>query len=242
MFKIFKFISFMAVVSFAFLNLANAATSLTLAKKDYALGEKYVHGIGKNYAKADYWFKESAHQGYIPAEYQVGNAYLRALGVPFMEKLSEYWLLKAGKQGYAPAEYDLGFFYHEYLAFSTFSKKRAQFYNKISRYWYRKAAAQNDAKAEMKLASMYATGHGAPKNTVEAEYWLEKSANGENQLAEFALATVEYYGEGVPQNSLLAIQWWEKSEKDGGKLARLAKANIQRVEKGDNYKFGHVVP
>jgi len=39
------------------------------------------------------------------------------------------------------------------------------------------AAALGDAEAELNLARMYSTGHGVPRDDVEAAKWLRRAAD-----------------------------------------------------------------
>ena len=54
---------------------------------------------------------KSADQGYVHAQYNLANLYLRGNGVTQNDYLAFSWFIKAAEQGDAPAQYNLGRMY-----------------------------------------------------------------------------------------------------------------------------------
>ena len=86
------------------------------AKAEYRLGNNYYYGQGvpKNYAKAVYWYRKAAKQGYAPAQWQLSNAYGNGQGIPKNYAKAVYWLKKAAKGGYVKAQNALFVLDHSY--------------------------------------------------------------------------------------------------------------------------------
>ena len=55
--------------------------------------------------------EKSADQGYVHAQYNLANLYLRGNGVTQNDYLAFSWFIKAAEQGDAPAQYNLGRMY-----------------------------------------------------------------------------------------------------------------------------------
>lgn len=85
--------------------------------------------------------KESADQGYAPAQHQLGECYVRGGNGVFMDReKARYYLTKAADQGYAPALYSAGVFYHRGLYGEIVDEDKA-------RYYLTKAADKGDKRA-----------------------------------------------------------------------------------------------
>ena len=59
------------------------------------------------------------------------------------------------------------------------------------------AAALGDAEAELNLARMYSTGHGVPRDDVEAAKWLRRAVDQGRVVAQTVLAAMYIAGRGV---------------------------------------------
>jgi len=84
------------------------------AEAQNALAEMYFSGKGvsKNPSEALHWLRESAGQGYSPAEYRLGSIYYDGReGVPRNFPEAAKWLELAAQQGSAAAQAKLGGLY-----------------------------------------------------------------------------------------------------------------------------------
>ncbi len=73
-------------------------TSTDLYKKGEAAYEE------KNYADAVKWYKMAAEQGYVKAQYILGNCYENGEGVEKDSGEAIKWYKKAAEQGFLPAK------------------------------------------------------------------------------------------------------------------------------------------
>ncbi len=67
------------------------------------------------------------------------------------------------------------------------------------------AAALGDAEAELNLARMYSTGHGVPRDDVEAAKWLRRAADQGRVVAQTVLAAMYIAGRGVVKSDTEAV-------------------------------------
>ncbi|MDE2343114.1 MAG: sel1 repeat family protein [Betaproteobacteria bacterium] len=101
---------------------------------EYNLAGAYFHGKGglpRDPAKAVYWFKKSAAQGYPRAEYSLGIAYYQGRD----PAKAMYWFKKSAAQGYPLAESNLGVAYYQGVGGLPRDPAKAV-------YWCKKSAAQ----------------------------------------------------------------------------------------------------
>ena len=77
---------------------------------EYAMGTFYAHGtliVSQSNAKALYWYRKAATQGYSPAEDKLGGVYKNGRGVPQNYATAAHWYHKAAAQGNTAARRDL---------------------------------------------------------------------------------------------------------------------------------------
>jgi hypothetical protein len=82
---------------------------------------------------------KAAEQGYVHAQYNLANMYLR--GDVRNDEEAVYWFRRAAEQGDAPAQYNLGLMYANGKGVT---KNMAQ-----CKIWIKKAAENNDAKIQV---------------------------------------------------------------------------------------------
>ena len=141
------------------------------AEAQYALGQKYAYGVGKDEKEeAAKWFRKAAEQGFVGAQKNLGLMYYQGKGVPQDNREAAKWYRKAAEQGDAEAQFELGKMYRK-------GKGVAEDDHEAVR-WFRKAAVQGDAHAQYFLGVMYADGEGVPKDDVTAHAWWSIAANG----------------------------------------------------------------
>lgn len=72
---------------------------------------------------------------------------------------------------------------------------------------FKPLAENGNAVAQFKLATMYYSGKGVPKNFKEALKWYRLSAEQGHTVAQSNLATMYFRGDGVPRDFVLAHMW-----------------------------------
>ena len=79
----------------------------------YNVGASYNEGfgVGKDRAKAIWWFRKSAEQGHADAQFNLGQGYYHGDGINVDYVQAVSWWRKAADQGDAGALYHLGFCY-----------------------------------------------------------------------------------------------------------------------------------
>ena len=67
--------------------------------------------VDQDLIAAEYWFRKSAEQGNLDAQYQLGRMYDSGLGVSINKKEAFKWYSLSAEQGSIDAQYNLGLAY-----------------------------------------------------------------------------------------------------------------------------------
>jgi len=198
------------------------------AEDQFNLGISHAEGKGvaKDEAKAAYWFRKSADQGYAKAQVVLGTFYAGGIGLPKDEAEAVKWWRKGAVQGLVEAQYLLGVYNSEGKGIP---KNDAEAF-----FWWKKAAEQGNVEAQGSLGVCYADGKGVSQNDVMAFYWWRKAANQGAAWAQLLVATSYVEGKGVTKDETEAINWYRKAADQG-----VAEA---QVSLGTYYVSGDVVP
>jgi len=119
--------------------------------------------------KAYRQFQASAAQGNTDAQVNLGNLYLRGLGVGRDEPKAYEWYAKAARQGNAQALGKLGIMHFYGIGVAEDHTAAAD--------WFRKAAEKGNADAAMILAELHARGDGVRMSKPSAYLWYSIAAD-----------------------------------------------------------------
>ena len=114
-------------------------------------------------------FKGPAATGNSNAQVNLGNLYLKGLGVAQSDARAFDWFEKAALQGNPLGESKLAILYFYGLGVPSDHRKAAE--------WFLKAADQGDAGAARILADLYSNGDGVEKRPDEAYLWASVAAD-----------------------------------------------------------------
>lgn len=124
-----------------------------------------VESLQSNITEAIDCFAKSAEQSFAKAQYNLGLAYLFALGGLTQDNtLAKENLQKSAEQEFRPAHFVLGWLYQ-----NEDNLDKAVFH-------YQKAGELGHAQAQYFLSKLYETGNGVEKNDETALSWLRQSA------------------------------------------------------------------
>ena len=113
------------------------------SKSDYdKLGTMYYigQGVSQNYKKAEFWYLQSALEGYPEGQYKLANLYYLGLSGNKDYKESTRWFLKAAENGHTFSQYRLGAIYHYGITGINTDKK-------ASIFWLTKASNKGNKAA-----------------------------------------------------------------------------------------------
>lgn len=127
-------------------------------------------------------FQGAAERGNSNAQVNLGNLYLRGLGVPQDDQVAFSWYERAALQGNAIAEAKLAVLYYHGLGTPENRPRAAE--------WFQKAADQGDPHAALVLGEMKLAGDGIPPNPVEAYLWFSIADELGNEEAAVPRATL----------------------------------------------------
>jgi hypothetical protein len=145
--------------------------SLNAEAADLAAGIAAVER--RDYAAALKQFRPLAAGGDVAAQVNLGNLYLKGLGVKQDYAEALRWFRLAGDQAEPMAWTKLGIMY--FYGFGV-EKDSAEAAN-----WFRKAAERGDTGAQTVLASLYAQGDGVARDNLMAYYWYSLAAEKGNE-------------------------------------------------------------
>ncbi len=145
------------------------------------------------------------------AQYQLGNIYKNARGVPRDNtKASEYYLL-AANGGHLAARRALVVMLNSSIPHLAAPKDWATYLS-----WTREGAESGDANCQWLLGNIYLNGRGVPKDQEKAFSWFEKSALQGNAVGEESLACV-LMSRGDMAKSVF---WFQKAAEGGYTVAK----------------------
>jgi len=211
----------------------------------YKIATMYQDGIGieKDAKKAKHWFKQSAKQGHLEAQFQLGMLLASTSSTEALR-----WLTKAAKQGHQQAGYALA---------PLITNTKAYNKNGIeeSWRWLYHGMRNDEPKVLYNLAVVLHKGNlGLPKNDSQLQPWLTYAANSgitfaQNDIAiyhvlnkteakrsltwlekaaksgdiksQFNLGLLFARGESFSPNDEKALYWWELAEQNGSTKAEL---------------------
>ena len=138
-------------------------------------------------------YRHLAEEGDAWGMYNLGNSYLKGIGVPQSDADALAWYQKAAEKKYTSAYLALGTLYSDGAAFQ---EDYATAFD-----WFMQAAAQGDASAQFTVANMFRKGVGVKQNLAQAAEWYKKSAEQKHQGAKAKLEEMYKAGEAKKPSS-----------------------------------------
>jgi len=202
----------------------------------------------KNMEEAARWYRKSAEQNDLDAQYKLGLCYDKGEGVKQDHAEAVKWYQKAADRGIVEAQIALGACYENgkgveksiseavkwYRMAADRKNPEAQYklgycyetYGEIrsddkAAIWYRRAAELGSAEAQYKLGRFYETGKGVEKSVTDAVHWYAKAAA--QGILDAAVKLGRYYesgAEGLPRDMAAAIKWYRKAAELGSAEAQ----------------------
>ena len=193
------------------------------AVAQFHVGEAYAYGLGdewdQDHMEALKWYRLSAEQGHLAAQYKLGTIYDTRYSFDYDERSERYysidheverndaeaakWYRLAAEQGDANAQYHFGQLHAEGRGIAKNDAEAAK--------WYRKAAEQGHVDAQYQLGEMAAEGRSLAKNETEALKWFKKAAEQGHAGAMHRLWEFHAEGRGVPKDASQALEWLKKA-------------------------------
>lgn len=139
----------------------------------------------------------SAEQGFVEAEYKLGNWYGKPFGNPRDLDQSIYWLSRAAEKGHANAQNNLGTAVRD-------ASEAAE--------WYRKAAEQGNSAGQSNLARLYRDGRGVPQDYVLAHMWFNLAAQQSPDVRQAVEEIAELMTPGQIEEAQRRAQEWRMTQ------------------------------
>ena len=149
----------------------------------------------------------AARRGLAEAQYELGVAYDRGLGVTQNHATAAGWYQRAAEQGLTDAQYNLATLFDEGLGTPRDFEQ--------ARDWYMRAADAGEARAMNNLGYIYEKGLTGRRNYGKAVVWYRRAAHEGLAIAQSNLAALHYLGRGVPRDFEQAHRWYKAAAKQG---------------------------
>lgn len=117
---------------------------------------------------AAHWYEMSAELGFAPAQYRIGNAYEKAMGVDRDIETAKSWYLAAAEQGNVSAMHNLAVLYATEIDGSRDMAEAVR--------WFNEAADHGVTDSQVNLGILAARGEGVPQDLAESYKWLALAA------------------------------------------------------------------
>ena len=177
----------------------------------------------------------NALAGYVPAQAQLGLAYMLGKSVAQDKAKGVEWLRKAADQGEYRAMYWLGIAYEhgdgvakdDWRAYSMWKKSNAMGWDDATeKLWsllaeYRGKAENGDASAQFFVGVAYEGGSTNKPNAAKAVEWYRKAAEQGHPGAQAFLGWALQNGLGTEKNLAEAVSWYRKAAKQGNPEGQL---------------------
>ncbi len=160
----------------------------------------------------------AAEKGISDAQFDLGNMYLRGIGVERNESKAFEQFRESALQDHREAQFNLGIL----LASGRGIEKDLA----KARTWYQRAAVQELPQAQYNLAIMLLKGEGGHKDNGKALTWIRAAAMDNYPPAQNQLGALYESGNIVERNAGKAVRWYQRAAVAGDANARL---NLNRL-------------
>ena len=156
--------------------------------------------------------ERAARRGLAEAQYELGVAYDRGLGVTQNHATAAGWYQRAAEQGLTDAQYNLATLYDEGLGTPRDIVR--------AREWYMRAADAGQPRAMNNLGYIYEKGLGGVRDYGMAVVWYRRAAHKGLAIAQSNLAALHYLGRGVTRDFKQAYRWYKAAAEQGDAVGR----------------------
>ena len=147
---------------------------------------------------------DAAGKGDADAQYRLGQAYVRGLGVTKNLTKALEFIQQAADQGHAEAIGGVGYFHAHGFGVKKDLAAAAE--------WFRKGAEKGGAKAQLNYGQALLNGRGIPMDEAGGMKWIEKAIFQNLPHAHFAKGEFFYHGtHGHPQSYEKAREYLQKA-------------------------------
>lgn len=153
------------------------------------------------------WYEMSAELGYAPAQYRIGNAYEKGLGVERDAATAKDWYQLAAEQGNVSAMHNLAVLYATGIDGAADMQSAAQ--------WFVEAAERGVKDSQVNLGILSARGEGVPQDLAESYKWLALAAKAGDKDAEAKRDEVAgYMRPDQLETARAAVELWKVRDAD----------------------------
>lgn len=199
----------------------------------------------------------AAHSGFADAQYELGVAFDRGIGVTQNYATAALWYRRAADQKLAAAQYNLATLHDEGQGTPRDLERAVELYRlaagggntramnnlgymyekgrglrqdyKQAAFWYGQAADLGLAVAQNNLAVLYHMGHGVERDYVAAARWYRASATAGDPIGQNNLGLLFANGLGVERDLVEGVKWFSLAERGNSLVSARARNNKERL-------------
>lgn len=190
-----------------------------VAEAWFNLGILAEDGLGetRDVRRALELYERGAAGGSVKAQYRLALLHIEGTIVEPDRQIAEQWLEAAARGGHVDAARQLdvlrgGVEVDDYLAIRLIESEGR---TEEAADAYRRLSEQGDLRARTRLAWMYETGRGVPRDLSKAAQLFESAAALGDAEAQFALSVMLRTGAGRPRDDVAARAWLLDSARAG---------------------------
>ncbi|MCI5078206.1 peptidoglycan-binding protein [Oricola sp.] len=181
------------------------------AKALFVIGDRLMgDGPGapnSDMAAAATWYERSAEHGYAPAQYRIGNAYEKGLGVERDIAAAKRWYELAAEQGNVSAMHNLAVLYATDIDGDRDMAEAAR--------WFVEAAERGVKDSQVNLGILSARGEGVQQDLAESYKWLSLAAQaGDKDAAAKRDEVAGYMRPDQLKTAEAAVELWKVRQVD----------------------------
>ena len=178
-------------------------------------------GVEQNYREAFKLFRQSAGNGYVPAQLFLGDAYCSGQGVSINYNQAVFWWRKAARQGFRGAMYNLGCAYAKGLGVS----KNLE----IAKKWWERAAELEDESAKQMLRFDDISSISFKRNYISKKDLItlsEKAEKGDTAAQVYMGDILSYGLSASEEDAKTAIYWYDMASRGNNPEAKFKLAGL----------------
>lgn len=225
---------------------------------EHYMGQLYLSGKGvpRSDERAVEWFRRAAAKGDAASAHNLGVIHERSTGALRDRGEALKWYRFAAERGFARSQANLGHLLsqdgdpeaRQWIEKAAAQKEPRGLYllamlhlqaggqEQQGAELLRQAAQGKDRDAQYRLALLYGTGEGVPKDERLAMQWLRRAAGQRQPEAQYLLAAAYARGQyGLKRDDEEAARWLRRSARQGNVEAQYALANAYAEGRGVPY-------
>jgi TPR repeat protein len=176
----------------------------------------------RHHEKAFDWYKKSAEQGHINAQFRLALAYEKGQGIAQNHEQAVCWYRQVAERETIELEIDNT----QFDLNKRKNESQENYEQRMTRHCHE--LRNSYVEAQFNLGYVYESGEGISQDHKQAVDWYRKAAENGHKRAQFFLGCAYYDGQGILQDYQQAVYWFQQAAQDIDVFSK-----GERAEEGD---------